>query len=84
MIFVAFDAEEFGRKGSEYFKPSPVNLDKIKLNLNLDMISHNDKGELYAAGTYKYPQLKNYIATTIPDLKSFLAMTIQDWQQMTG
>ncbi|MET4142262.1 M28 family peptidase [Pedobacter sp. UYP1] len=70
LIFVAFDAEEFGRKGSEYFvNHPPVNLDKIKLNLNLDMISHNDKGELYAAGTYKYPQLKNYIATTIPDLK---------------
>ncbi len=70
MIFVAFDAEEFGKKGSEYFvNHPPVELKKIKLNINLDMISHNDKGELYAAGTYKYPQLKSYIATTNPDLK---------------
>ncbi|MBB5637495.1 Zn-dependent M28 family amino/carboxypeptidase [Pedobacter cryoconitis] len=70
MIFAAFDAEEFGRKGSEHFvNHPPVDIKKIKLNLNLDMISHNDKGELYAAGTYKYPQLKSYIATTNPDLK---------------
>lgn len=70
LIFAAFDAQEFGRKGSEYFvNHPPVDIKKIKLNLNLDMISHNDKGELYAAGTYKYPQLKNYIATTNPDLK---------------
>ncbi|MBB6498245.1 M28 family peptidase [Pedobacter cryoconitis] len=70
LVFAAFDAEEFGKKGSEYFvNHPPVDLKKIKLNVNLDMISHNDKGELYAAGTYKYPQLKGYIATTNPDLK---------------
>ncbi len=62
MIFVAFDAGEQGWKGSAAFvaKP-PVSLSKIKMNINLDMISHNDKGQLFAAGTYKYPQLKKYI-----------------------
>jgi len=85
LIFAAFDAEEFGRKGSEYFvNHLPVDIKRIKLNLNLDMISHNDKGELYASGTYKNPQLKNYIATTIPDLKILFGhdnpkLGIDDW-----
>lgn len=70
LVFVAFDAEEFGRKGSEYFVNNlPFDLKRIKLNLNLDMISHNEKGQLFAAGTFRYPQLKSYIVTTIPDLK---------------
>jgi len=85
LIFAAFDAEEFGRKGSEYFvNHLPVDIKRIKLNLNLDMISHNDKGELYASGTYKNPQLRNYIATTIPDLKILFGhdnpkLGIDDW-----
>jgi len=85
LIFAAFDAEEFGRKGSEYFvNHLPVDIKRIKLNLNLDMISHNDKGELYASGTYKNPQLKNYIATTNPDLKILFGhdnpkLGIDDW-----
>lgn len=85
IIFAAFDAEEYGRKGSDYFvNHLPVDIKRIKLNLNLDMISHNDKGELYATGTYKYPQLKNYITTTVPDLKIMFGhdnpkLGIDDW-----
>lgn len=89
LIFVAFDAEEFGKKGSEYFVDNaPVKLSDIKLNINLDMISHNDKGELYASGTFKYPQLKNYIISTIPDLKILFGhdnpkLGIDDWTNMS-
>lgn len=36
----------------------PVPKDSIVLNVNMDMISRNDKGELYATGTRPYPQLK--------------------------
>jgi Zn-dependent M28 family amino/carboxypeptidase len=85
IIFAAFDAEEYGRKGSDYFvNHLPVDIKRIKLNLNLDMISHNDKGELYATGTYKYPQLKNYISTSVPDLKIMFGhdnpkLGIDDW-----
>lgn len=59
IIFAAFDAEESGLRGARAFleKP-PVAKEKIALNLNMDMIAHNDKNELYAAGTYHYPQLK--------------------------
>lgn len=70
LIFAAFDAEEMGLQGSKAFvaKP-PVNLSQIKLNINMDMISHNDKGELYACGTLQHPELKKYFYTTSPDLK---------------
>jgi len=89
LIFAAFDAEEFGRKGSEYFVGHlPIDVKRIRLNINLDMISHNDKGELYASGTYKNPQLKNYIVTTIPDLKILFGhdnpkLGIDDWTEQS-
>lgn len=73
LVFAAFDAEEMGLRGSKAFveKP-PVALEKIKLNINMDMISHNDKGELYACGTFKYPELKKYFITTDPRIKVLL------------
>lgn len=59
IIFAAFDAEESGLRGSRAFVAAPpVAKEKIMLNVNMDMISRNDKGELYVAGTYHYPQLK--------------------------
>jgi Zn-dependent M28 family amino/carboxypeptidase len=59
LVFVAFDAEEKGLLGSRHFVANlPVKKDDIKLNVNMDMISRNDKGELYAAGTFHYPQFK--------------------------
>ena len=70
MIFAIFDAEEMGLLGAKAFVAnSPVALEKIKLNINMDMISHNDKSELYATGTFKYPQLKPFIYTSNPKLK---------------
>jgi len=59
IIFVAFDAEETGMNGSRSFVARPpVDLKQIVLNVNLDMIGRNDKGELYAAGANLYPQLR--------------------------
>ena len=59
LIFVAFDAEERGLVGARQFvKNLPVKKESILLNVNMDMISRSDKGELYAVGTYHYPQLK--------------------------
>lgn len=70
LIFAAFDAEEMGLQGAKAFVDNPpVNLSKVKINLNMDMISHNDKGELYACGTFKYPELKKYCIITNPDIK---------------
>lgn len=62
IIFVAFDAEEGSGGGSRKFvSEPPVDIRNIVLNVNLDMISRNDRNELYAAGTYHYPFLKPYL-----------------------
>ena len=59
IIFAAFDGEESGLRGARAFVAAPpVAKEKIALNINLDMVSRNDKNELYAAGTYHYPQFK--------------------------
>jgi hypothetical protein len=59
LIFAAFDAEERGLQGARHFVANlPVKKESILLNINMDMISRSDKGELYAVGTYHYPHLK--------------------------
>lgn len=64
LIFVAFDAEEMGLQGSKNFVANPpIQIEKIALNINMDMIAHNDKNELYASGTFHFPVLKPYIFT---------------------
>jgi Zn-dependent M28 family amino/carboxypeptidase len=59
LIFVAFDAEEKGLLGARHFVANlPVKKESIVVNINMDMISRNDNGELYAAGSFSYAQLK--------------------------
>lgn len=59
LLFIAFDAEEMGLQGAYAFVKNPIiDAKRIKMNINMDMISHNDKGELYAAGSFKNPELK--------------------------
>lgn len=59
VIFVALDGEEEGLKGAEAFVARPpVPVERMVLNLNLDMISRLDKGEIYAVGAYQFPALK--------------------------
>lgn len=62
LLFVAFDAEEMGLKGAySFLNNPPVPKELIIININLDMVSHNDKSELYAAGTFKTPAIKDII-----------------------
>lgn len=62
LIFAAVDGEEVGSYGAEYFVANHPNVEEnIVLNINMDMIAHNDKKELFAAGTYHYPQLKSQL-----------------------
>lgn len=59
LLFVAFDAEEQGLSGSKAFVENPpVPLERVVLNVNMDMLSISDKNELYASGLYHYPALK--------------------------
>jgi Zn-dependent M28 family amino/carboxypeptidase len=64
VIIAWFDAEEVGELGSKAFVANPpVPLDRMVANVNLDMVSRNDKGELYAAGGALNPLLRDLIAS---------------------
>ncbi|WP_269402694.1 M20/M25/M40 family metallo-hydrolase [Henriciella marina] len=59
LVFAFFDAEEMGIAGSAAFVhdlPEQIG-DRLAFNLNLDMVSRADKGEIFAVGTYHYPEL---------------------------
>jgi Zn-dependent M28 family amino/carboxypeptidase len=58
LLLVAVDAEEKGIRGARaWVADPPIALDSVVMNVNLDMISRSEAGELYAAGTYHYPFL---------------------------
>jgi Zn-dependent M28 family amino/carboxypeptidase len=62
LIFAALDGEELGLQGADAFLENPpLALDLIQLNVNMDMLSMNQRGELYASGTYHYPALTPYL-----------------------
>lgn len=64
IIFAAFDAEEVGLQGAKCFiDEPPVPKDSIILNINMDMISRNQKSEIYICGTHHYPFLKKKLIT---------------------
>ena len=70
VILAVVDAEEGGLRGARAFAAAPpVPLDSIALNINFDMISKNQKNELYVAGTSPFPYLKPIlvkVAATAP------------------
>ena len=58
VLFVAFDAEEAGLRGARAFVEDPaVPLDRIAVNVNLDMVARTD-GLLWAAGASHTPELR--------------------------
>jgi hypothetical protein len=60
LIIAAVDAEEIGSPGCQYLVDNfPGELTDVVFNVNMDMIAHNDNNELWACGTYHYPQLKD-------------------------
>ena len=62
VVFIAFDAEEQGLRGAKHFVAQPlVDLKRIRLMLNLDMVSRNDARTIFAAGTSYHPELKDVV-----------------------
>lgn len=58
VVLAFLDAEEMGLQGARAFvSQALVPLDRIVMNVNLDMVSRSEVGEIYAAGTYHYPFL---------------------------
>jgi aminopeptidase-like protein len=67
LYFAAVDAEEIGSLGCDYLLNNfPAAIENIVLNINMDMIAHNDSLELFASGLYHYPNLKQ----PLDDLKA--------------
>ncbi len=63
VVFAAFDAEELGLRGAEAFLAAlPIPRQMLALNVNLDMLSHNQRDRIFVAGTAPYPQLRPYVA----------------------
>jgi Zn-dependent M28 family amino/carboxypeptidase len=59
ILFALVDGEESGELGSRAFVADPpVPLEKMLIDVNMDMIGRNISNELYAAGPAKYPQLR--------------------------
>jgi hypothetical protein len=63
LVFAAVDAEEAsGFAGSRALARSLIDgKQNVALNVNLDMVSHSDRGELYASGAHHYPSLKSRV-----------------------
>lgn len=60
VILAFFDAEESGLQGARAFVANPpLPLGTIGMNLNLDMVSRQDAGALWVAGTSHTPMLKS-------------------------
>jgi hypothetical protein len=52
VVFAAFDSEELGLQGSKAFLIAPpLPKSRMALNINLDMVSRNDRRELFVAPT---------------------------------
>ena len=70
LIIALLDAEEIGLLGArDFMRNPPIDASRIALNINLDMVSRSDAGELYVAGTYHTPALTPIIQrvmTTAP------------------
>lgn len=84
VIFAAFDAEEAGLRGARAFVANPpVAKERIRLNINLDMVGRGDKGELYIAGTSHYPQLKPTLSpvATLAPVKVLFGHDTPEWGQ---
>ena len=59
LIIAAVDAEEIGSPGAKHLAANfPGGIENVVLNINMDMIAHNDNSTLWASGVYHYPNLR--------------------------
>ena len=59
IVIALFDGEEMGLEGAKHFvRTMPLQKGRIIANLNFDMVSRNDKGEINVAGTSYTPWLR--------------------------
>lgn len=62
IYFAALDAEEVGLRGAAALvEDFPVDLDRLALNINFDMLGYQEENELPAAGAFHYPFLRERV-----------------------
>ena len=92
MLFVAFDGEEQGLRGAGYFvEHSPIELSRVRLLVNADMVSRGDDGVIVASGTYGDDALRELVTRAAShralsvrfghDRPLYLAGRVADWSQ---
>ena len=89
MTFAAFDAEELGLQGAEAYVMARDDARRAALNVNLDMVSRNDRNEIFAAGTYHHAAFKPLLddvqhRSTVRilfghDRPMYLAGSVENW-----
>ena len=90
IVFAAFDGEELGLRGARAFLAAlPFPKEQLALELNLDMVSHNDSNEIFVAGTSYTPSLKPLVAQAAArntvkvrlghDRPMLVAGSVEDW-----
>lgn len=90
IVFAAFDGEELGQRGARAFLAAlPFPKEQLALDLNLDMVSHNDNNEIFVAGTSYTPSLKPLVALAAArntvkvrlghDRSQLVAGSVEDW-----
>lgn len=58
LVIAAVDGEEIGSPGCKYLVDNfPFDIDKVVLNINMDMIAHNNDNILFASGGFHFPYL---------------------------
>ncbi len=63
IVFAAFDGEEQGLQGARAFVAAlPFPKAQLALNLNLDMVSRNERNEIFVSGTRYHPTLIPLVA----------------------
>ena len=89
VILAVVDGEEGGMRGSRAMVADPAFkplLDRTVLAVNFDMISRNDKNELYASGAHHFPWLKPRLEAIAKEAKVTLRLghdapepQVDDW-----
>ncbi|WP_034388799.1 M28 family peptidase [Hellea balneolensis] len=62
VLFIWLDAEEMGLQGARHYVQAADFGSRAVFNLNLDMVSQNKTGEIYASGSYHTPALKPLVS----------------------
>jgi Zn-dependent M28 family amino/carboxypeptidase len=90
IVFAAFDGEELGLQGARAFLAAlPFPKAQLAMDLNLDMVSHNDNNEIFAAGTGYTPAFKPLVEQAAArhtvkvrlghDRPQIMAGSVEDW-----